>query len=134
MAHRNADGRNLRARVGAVLLTVGILLMVGNLGLAAAGLPQFLQSLGIEALGLSSCRCFMMLKFFHTIAFRRPAALFAVSLMGYWYYSFAIAAVTVRASMLLLQALGGERVMTDFDKDSLKDSIRRDDKTGSMTG
>ncbi len=74
MAHRNAHGRNLRARVGAVLLTVGILLMVSNLGLAVAGLSPFLQSLGIEALGLPAAAALAILKFFRTIAFH-PAAL-----------------------------------------------------------
>ena len=82
MAHRNADGRNnernnrrnFRARVGAVLLTVGILLMAANLGLAVAGLPQFLRSLGIEALGVPAAAALAILKFFRTIAFH-PAAL-----------------------------------------------------------
>src|SRR5580692_3527566 len=82
MPHRNADGRNnernnrrnFRARVGAVLLTVGILLMAANLGLAVAGLPQFLRSLGIEALGVPAAAALAILKFFRTIAFH-PAAL-----------------------------------------------------------
>ena len=78
MAHRSADGRNngrnFRARVGSVLLTVGILLMVANLGLAVAGLPQFLHSLGIEALGAPAAAALAILKFFRTIAFH-PAAL-----------------------------------------------------------
>jgi hypothetical protein len=82
MPYRNADGRNnerdngrnFRARVGAVLLTVGILLMVGNLGLAVAGLPQFLRSVGIEALGVPAAAALAILKFFRTIAFH-PAAL-----------------------------------------------------------
>jgi hypothetical protein len=74
MAHRNVHGRNLRARAGAVLLTVGILLMVGNLGLAVAGFPHFLQSLGIDALGVPAAAALAILKFFRTIAFH-PAAL-----------------------------------------------------------
>src|SRR5271165_3030474 len=74
MPHRNTHGRNLRARLGAVLLTVGILLLAGNLGLALAGLPQLLESLGIEALGVPAAAALAIFKFLRTIAFH-PAAL-----------------------------------------------------------
>jgi hypothetical protein len=74
MAQRSNPRRSLRAQVGAVLLTLGLLLMFGNLGLALAGLPRFLENLGIEALGLPAAAALAILKFFRTLAFH-PAAL-----------------------------------------------------------
>jgi hypothetical protein len=79
MAQRNTtrtrgSRRSLRAQVGAVLLTLGLLLMFGNVSLALAGLPGFLNSLGIEAIGLPAAAALAILKFFRTLAFH-PAAL-----------------------------------------------------------
>jgi hypothetical protein len=86
MAQRNTtrtsgSRRSLRAQVGAVLLTLGLLLMFGNVSLALAGLPGFLNSLGIEAIGLPAAAALAILKFFRTL----PR--YCRSLVGYWYYS-----------------------------------------------
>jgi hypothetical protein len=74
MTQRKSSGRNLKARIGASLITIGVLLLIGNLGLLAAGLPHFLTSLGIEALGAPSAAAMALLKLFRTLAFH-PAAL-----------------------------------------------------------
>jgi hypothetical protein len=66
--------RSPRARVGMVLLTFGVLLMAGNLGLAVAGIPHLLESLGIEALGAPAAVALALLKLMRTMAFQ-PAAL-----------------------------------------------------------
>jgi hypothetical protein len=60
--------------MGTTLLTLGILLMLSNVGLVAANLPHFLASLGVEALGAPAAAALAVLKFFGTIAFH-PAAL-----------------------------------------------------------
>jgi hypothetical protein len=71
---RSGSRGSLRAQAGAVLLTLGLLLMFGKVGLALAGLPGFLKSLGIEAIGLPAAAALAILKFFRTLAFH-PAAL-----------------------------------------------------------
>jgi hypothetical protein len=74
MPQRNSSGNNRSAQIGTVLLTVGILLLLTNLGLAAASLPHFLANLGVEALGAPAAAALAVLKFFRTLAFH-PAAL-----------------------------------------------------------
>jgi hypothetical protein len=74
MTQRKSSGRNLKARIGAILITIGVFLLIGNLGLLAAGLPHFLASLGIEALGAPSAAAMALLKLFRTLAFH-PGAL-----------------------------------------------------------
>jgi hypothetical protein len=71
--HKN-PGRNRRAQAGIALITIGFLLMFGNIGVLAAGFPHFLASLGIEALGAPAAAALALLKFFRTVAFH-PAAL-----------------------------------------------------------
>jgi hypothetical protein len=75
MALHRKSGRNRRAQIGAVLLIVGILLMLTNLGLVAASLPHFLASLGVEALGAPAAAALALLKFFRTLAFHPTALL-----------------------------------------------------------
>ena len=77
MAQCNNSGRNRRAQLGTALLALGILMMVTNLGLAAANFPHFLASLGVEALGTPTAAALAILKFFRALAFR-PAALLPV--------------------------------------------------------
>jgi hypothetical protein len=67
-------GRNRKAQTGTVLLGLGTILMLGNLGVAAAGLPHFLASLGIDALGAPVAAALAVLRFLQAIAFH-PAAL-----------------------------------------------------------
>ena len=71
--HKNS-GRSRRAQAGIALLTIGLLLMVANLGVLAAGFPHFLANLGIEALGAPAAVALALLNFLRTIAFH-PAAL-----------------------------------------------------------
>jgi hypothetical protein len=73
MAQHNT--RSLRAKMGALLLTLGILLMAGNVGLAVAGLPQFLRSIGVEAIGIPAAAALAILKFLQAIAFHPEALL-----------------------------------------------------------
>jgi hypothetical protein len=74
MPQRKSSGSNRRAQLGTVLLTVGILLMLTNMGLAVASLLHFLGNLGVEALGAPAAAALAILKFFRTLAFH-PAAL-----------------------------------------------------------
>jgi len=77
MVLNGKSGRNRRAQIGTVLLTVGILLMLTNLGLVAASLPHLLASLGVEALGAPAAATLALLKFLRTLAFH-PAALLPI--------------------------------------------------------
>jgi hypothetical protein len=72
--HKNS-GRNRRAQAGIALITIGFLLMFGNLGLLAAGFPHFLASSGIEAIGAPAAAALALLKFFRTLAFHPTALL-----------------------------------------------------------
>jgi hypothetical protein len=74
MAQHNNSGGKRRAQMGTVLVTVGVLLMLANLGLLAASLPQFLASLGVEALGAPAAVALALLKFLRAVAFH-PVAL-----------------------------------------------------------
>jgi hypothetical protein len=74
MAQGNNSSRSRSAQIGTVILTAGILLLVTNLGLAAAHLPHFLTSLGVQALGAPAAAALAILKFFRALAFH-PAAL-----------------------------------------------------------
>jgi hypothetical protein len=74
MPQRNSSGSNRRAQLGIVLLTLGILLMLTNLGFVVASLPHLLANLGVEALGVPAAAALAILKFFQTLAFH-PAAL-----------------------------------------------------------
>ena len=91
MALYGKSGRNRRAQIGTVLLIVGILLILTNLGLVAAGLPHFLASLGVEALGAPAAAALALLKFFRTLAFH-PTALLP-SVCGILVVFFALAGI-----------------------------------------
>jgi hypothetical protein len=73
MAQQDNSGRNRRVQAGASLLTVGIVLMLTNLGVLAAVLPPLLASLGVEALGAPAAAALAILKFLRALAFH-PAA------------------------------------------------------------
>jgi hypothetical protein len=74
MARGNNSSRSRRAQIGTAILTVGMFLLLTNLGLAAAKLPHFLASLGVEGLGAPAAAALAMLKFLRAMAFH-PAAL-----------------------------------------------------------
>jgi D-alanyl-lipoteichoic acid acyltransferase DltB (MBOAT superfamily) len=66
-----------RAQTGTALLTVGSALMFAKLSFIAVGLPQFLATLGIDALGAPAAAGLAVLRFFRAIVFH-PAALLPV--------------------------------------------------------
>jgi hypothetical protein len=74
MAQHNSSGRNRRAQIGSAFLTVGMLLLLSNVGLAAASLPHLLASLGVESMGAPAAAALAIFKFFRTLAFH-PGAL-----------------------------------------------------------
>lgn len=73
MAGRENSNRNLRAKVGAVLLSLGSLLMAAKLGLIAVQLPQLLGSLGIDTLGVHMALGLALLRLLHTMIFNHAA-------------------------------------------------------------
>jgi|ERR1035438_1349784 hypothetical protein len=75
MAQGNDSSRSRRAQIGTAILTVGILVLLTNLSLAAAHLPHFLASLGVEALGAPAAAALAALKFFRALAFHPTALL-----------------------------------------------------------
>ncbi len=103
MVERNNRGRNRRTnrkvQTGTAFLTVGTLLMLGNLGVAAVGLPHFLSSLGIDAVGTPAAASLAILRFLRTIAFH-PAALLPFA-YGILVLFFALAGIL--AGLLLLR-------------------------------
>jgi hypothetical protein len=75
MAKRNQPNRNRRAQAGRALLAIGTLLMLGNVGALALGLPHFLASLGAEAIGAPAAAALALLRFLRTLAFHPTALL-----------------------------------------------------------
>jgi hypothetical protein len=73
MAERENSNRNLRAKAGVVLLSLGALLMAAKLGLIAVQLPRLLASLGIDTLGVHMALGLTLLRLLHTIAFNHAA-------------------------------------------------------------
>ena len=69
MAGRKNSNRNLRAKMGIVLLSLGSLLMAAKLGLIALQLPHLLASLGIDTLGVHLALGLTLLRLLHTIVF-----------------------------------------------------------------
>jgi hypothetical protein len=74
MAQHNSSDRNRRAQIGTAFLAVGMLLLLSNVGLAAASLPHLLASLGVESMGVPAAAALAIFKFFRTLAFH-PVAL-----------------------------------------------------------
>jgi hypothetical protein len=73
--HKRAGNRaGRKTRAGEVLLAVSALLMLADLGLAAAGLPHFLATLGADAIGIPAAASLMILRFCQAVAFH-PATL-----------------------------------------------------------
>ena len=73
MAGRKNSNRNLRARAGVVLVSLGSLLMFAKLGLIVVQLPRLLASLGIDTLGVHIALALTLLRVFRTIAFDHAA-------------------------------------------------------------
>ncbi len=72
MAGRKNSNRNLRAKMGIVLLSMGSLLMAAKLSLIALQLPHLLASLGIDTLGVLALGL-ALLRLLHTIVFNHAA-------------------------------------------------------------
>jgi hypothetical protein len=73
MAGHENSNRNLRARAGVVLVSLGSLLMFGKLGLIAVQLPRLLASLGIDIYGVRVALGLTLLRVLRTIAFDHTA-------------------------------------------------------------
>jgi hypothetical protein len=73
MAGRKNSNRNLRAKMGIVLLSLGSLLMAAKLSLIALQLPHLLACLGIDTLGVHLALGLALLRLLHTIVFNHAA-------------------------------------------------------------
>ena len=73
MAGHENSNRNLRARAGVVLLSLGSLLLLARLGLIALALPRLLASLGIDTFGVHVALGLTLLRVLQTIAFDHAA-------------------------------------------------------------
>ncbi len=73
MVGRQNSNRNLRARAGAVLLTLGSVFMLAKLGLFAFQLPRLMASLGIDTFGVHVALGLTLLRLVRTIAFDHTA-------------------------------------------------------------
>jgi hypothetical protein len=65
---------NPRTQVGLALISLGSVMLFGKLSLIVANLPQFLASIGVDALGAPAAFGLSVLRFVRALAFH-PAAL-----------------------------------------------------------
>jgi uncharacterized membrane protein len=99
MPGRKTSSRTSRARAGAALLTVGSVLMLGNVSWIAVRLAQLLASFGVDTLGLPVAASQTLLKLFRTIAFD-PSALFS---FGFGILVLFFALVGILSGLMLLR-------------------------------
>lgn len=100
-------GRNRRAAMGTALLFLGFLLLFGKLGLIAAGLPQFLASTGVDAMGVPAALSLAVLKLFRALAFH-PSALLPL-VCGILVLSFALMGIATGLILLRKRTLETSR-------------------------
>jgi hypothetical protein len=98
MTQGEESSRNRKARVGIALIMLGFLLLLGNLGLIAAQLPQFVASLESQAMGVPAAVSLTLLRLFRTIAFH-PAALLPL-VCGILVVSFALIGILLGVILL----------------------------------
>jgi hypothetical protein len=91
MAKGTNSSWNGRKHLGLALIALGSMLLFGKLGVIAGNLPQFLSSLGFDALGAPAALWLSLLRLFRAIAFH-PATLLPV-IHGILVLSFALTGI-----------------------------------------
>src|ERR1700724_3668473 len=75
MARDTGFKGNPRTQVGLALISLGSVMLFGKLSLIVANLPQFLASIGVDALGAPAAFGLSVLRFVRALAFHPPALL-----------------------------------------------------------
>jgi hypothetical protein len=91
MAQSTYSSRNGRKQMGLALIVLGSVLLFGKLGIIAANLPQFLASIGADAMGAPAALGLSLLRLCRAIAFH-PAALLPL-VCGILVLSFALTGI-----------------------------------------
>jgi hypothetical protein len=103
MAKSTNSSWNGRKHMGLALIALGSMLLFGKLGVIAANLPQFLSSLGVDALGAPAALWLSLFRLFRAIAFH-PAALLPM-IHGILVLSFALTGILFGVLLLSKRTL-----------------------------
>ena len=98
MAQSTYSSRNGRKQMGLALIVLGSVLLFGKLGIIAANLPQFLASIGADAMGAPAALGLSLLRLCRAIAFH-PAALLPL-VCGILVLSFALTGILLGVLLL----------------------------------
>jgi hypothetical protein len=98
MAQSTYSSRNGRKQIGLALIVLGSVLLFGKLGIIAANLPQFLASIGADAMGAPAALGLSLLRLCRAIAFH-PAALLPL-VCGILVLSFALTGILLGVLLL----------------------------------
>jgi hypothetical protein len=103
MAQSTYSSRNGRKQMGLALIVLGSVLLFGKLGIIAANLPQFLASIGADAMGAPAALGLSLLRLCRAIAFH-PAALLPL-VCGILVLSFALMGILLGVLLLRKRTL-----------------------------
>jgi len=103
MAQSTYSSRNGRKQRGLALIVLGSVLLFGKLGIIAANLPQFLASIGADAMGAPAALGLSLLRLCRAIAFH-PAALLPL-VCGTLVLSFALTGILLGVLLLRKRTL-----------------------------
>jgi hypothetical protein len=103
MAQSTYSSRNGRKQMGLALIVLGSVLLFGKLGIIAANLPQFLASIGADAMGAPAALGLSLLRLCRAIAFH-PAALLPL-VCGILVLSFALTGILLGVLLLRKRTL-----------------------------